>query len=330
MDIERRVFMSEFSKSQEKILSFMEQVALEKELRDTQKAYESSTDYKLDLLNKEEERGKGVCLDKIFSQLYKDALPLNDDYKVAHGEDLDAEIKDFISTRCPKGMEYYVHEGIRKGSKAAEKIMEGVEKIVHPEIQKKGLEIEEYDPKELVFRMTDDTQKKVDLLKQDLNLDDVSQIVRDNVKSTVLSEIERAKKEKEELKELESELAQNMAITDEAAIDDTLLYYGFTENQNFEPTLFQGLMIGNTDKYTKMEETAEFTPEYTFGALEEFGYNYTWIDGATPPVSTVSEMAFIESVKELTRLNLVQALKLERFTPDIVKDMAYEYAKQSA
>lgn len=314
-----------FSKSEQKVLSFMEQVQLAKEEREQERAFQNSTDYKLHCLNREREEAKGVCLDKVFAKLYKDTLPLNDDYKVAQGEDLDSEIKDFISTRCPKGMEYYIHEGIKKGSKPASRIMEAVNDVVNNEYNKKALKIEDIDVKDLVFRNDSDMQTKVDVMNRDLGLEDVSQIIHDNVKTTVLSEIERAKKEKEDLQRLEAELAQNVNISNEAAIEQELMVRGYTETRDFQPSLFQGIMIGNIDKYEKLQKSGQFTPEYTYEAAKEYGYTYESVDGQ-PPLSTVAEMAFIESVKELTCLNIVQALKLESFTPRDINTLAYEYA----
>lgn len=67
------------------------------------------------------DKAKEICLDKIFSKLYKDAVPLNDDYKTTYGDNLDTGIKDYISRKCPNGILYYVHEAIKKGNPIAKK-----------------------------------------------------------------------------------------------------------------------------------------------------------------------------------------------------------------
>lgn len=318
--------MDLFLESEKKVLDFMEQVQLAKEEREQEQAFQNSTSYKLHCLNNEREEAKGVCLDKVFSQLYKNAVPLSDDYKVAHGDDLDAEIHDFMSTRCPKGMEYYIHEGIKKGSKPAARIMEAVNNAVDDTYNRKAIKIEGIDVKDLAFKNDTDMQKKIDMMGTDLELNDVSQIIHDNVKSTVLSEIERAKQEKEQLRQLEAELAQDMSVASESAIEQRL-WMNDLMNRDFVPRLFQGIMIGNTDKFVHMESTGQFVPEYTYEALQDYGYTYEYAEDGKPPLSTVSEMAFIESVKELTKLNLVQALKLESFNLSDLNMMAYEYAK---
>ena len=145
--------MTTFKDREQKVFSFMEQVQLVEESNKQEKRRKESTDYKFKVLESECEKGKGVCLDAVFSKIYKDAVPLNDDYKVAHGEDLDAEFRDFINDRCPKGMEYYVKEAIKKGSAPAKRIMEAVEKIVKDDYSNKARNIEKLDSNDLVFKI---------------------------------------------------------------------------------------------------------------------------------------------------------------------------------
>ena len=69
-----------------------------------------------------------------------------------------------------------------------------------------------------------------------------------------------------------------------------------------------------------MQESGRFDGEYTFNTLTE--YDLPENDGK----SSIEEMAFIESVKEYTKLNILKALKLESFDKYKVSDLANEYA----
>ena len=310
--------MATFKDRERKVLSFMEQVRKIENRERAHKEVFESTDHKYKVLDSECEKGKGICLDAIFSKIYKDAVPLSDDYKVAHGEDLDAEFKDFINDRCPKGMEYYVKEAIKKGSEPAKRIMEAVEKVVKDDYAQKARNIENLDSSDLVFRMTDDTQEKINAITDDMGIDDLTTIIHDNVKNSVISEINRAKQEKENLENLESELANDMNMTSEAAIEKELARRGYGKSEIFQPRLFQGIMIGMTEKVQNMFESTGV--EYQYEALSEFNYN---TDGS----SSIEEAAFVESVKEFTKLNVVKALKLEKFTPKTVDLLASKYAR---
>lgn len=316
--------MDTFANRKNKVLSFIDKVREQEEQEEQDKAFKNSTDYKLKCLDKEQEKAKGVCLDMIFSKIYKDALPLCDDYKVAHGDDLDAEFKDFIHDRCPNGMAYYVREAIKKGSKPVKQIMDKTDEIVNDEYHDKAMNIEGYSADDMVFRMTDDTQKKIDVLNNELNLNDLSQVINDNVKNTAISEIKRAKQEKENIKNLENELTNDMKVTDEAAIDNILELKGYTESKTFEPSLFQGIMIGKLNNYINLTENAKCDiSEYTYNALSDYGFNESTEDNKS---ASIEELAFIESVKEYTKLSILKALKLESFNKNKINDLANEYA----
>jgi len=305
---------------EQKVFGFLDKVKDIKRQEAEQKAFRNTSDYKLRVLDQEEKKANGVCLDAIFSKIYKDALPLNDDYKVAHGEDLDAEMKDFICARCPKGMEYYVKEGIRKGSKPAVKILESAEKIVREFYEDKELNLPDVDVEDLVFRSGDDLQQKIDIVNQDLGIDDVTQVIRDNVKSSAISEITRAKKEKEDLRRLEHEMIDDMAIKSESAINERLELAGYTK-KIFNPTLFQGMMIGKLNQLQTLSESGNLGSDNLYGALEEYGIVK---EDASEP--TLEERAFVEAVKEFTKVSMIRALNFEKFGLRELNDMAQDYA----
>lgn len=314
--------MATFNDRENKVMSFMEEVQCAKEEQEQEDAFRNSTNYKLKCLDKCEDDAKTVCLDKIFAKIYKDAVPLSDDYKVAYGDDLDAEFRDFIDKRCPKGMEYYVKEGLRKGSPFAKRVLEAVEDLVNNEYHDKAMNIEDYKADDLVFKTDDDVQKKLDVISQDLQGEEIAQAIQDNVKQTAASEIARAKKEKESMKNLESELANDVNMNSEEKVESALEFYGVTEKKDFKPTLFQGIMIGKMNQIQSQFESGMIENQNLYGSVDL----YKESDERTESGSA-EEVAFIESVKEYTKLSLIKALKLESFTKRDVEDMAQDYAQ---
>lgn len=320
--------MTKFSDSEQKVLSFMEQVEEEKLIQEQENAFTQSTEYKLKTLDKCENDAKKVCLDKIFSKAYKDAVPLNDEYKQAYVDDLDSSFKEFIATRCPNGIEYYVKEGLKKNSPFAKKVLEAVNNLVEEEMNDKAMNIENIDPKDLVFNSNDDVQKKLDVIGQELSVPEISDAVKNNVKQTALSEIQRAKAQKEEYKNLENELAQDININTEESVKEALELRGYGEVKDYIPTLFEAVLINKMNKLQPIYESGNLQEVYLYGAVSDYGKEKDITESGDPKFASVEDLAFVEAVKEYTGLSLLKALKLESFNRNYVYDLAQEYAQQ--
>lgn len=311
-----------FNDRERTVLDFMDRVKQKRRDEQKENEFKQSSTYKLRELDKQEKKARCDCTNMIFAKLYRDAVPLSDDYKVAHRDDLDNEIREFISARAPQGdIEYYVREAIKKGSKPAKDIQESVDRIVNNFYAEKAMDINKWNVEDLVFRTGEDTQQKINAITQDLALDDVTQIIRDNVKSSAISEITRAKKEKQEIEELENELSNDMKVKTEEAIDYRLALAGLTERKVFNPSLFQGIMIGKVNQLTEMQESGTLGSDFLYNTLEDYGM----MESTQEP--SIEERAFVESVKELTKIQLIKTLCMERFKLQDIRDMASEYAQ---
>lgn len=311
-----------FNDRERTVLDFMDRVKQKRRDEQKENEFKQSSTYKLRELDKQEKKARCDCANMVFAKLYRDAVPLSDDYKVAHKDDLDNEIREFISARAPQGdIEYYVREAIKKGSKPAKDIQESVDRIVNNFYAEKAMDINKWNVEDLVFRTGEDTQQKINAITQDLALDDVTQIIRDNVKSSAISEITRAKKEKQEIEELENELSNDMKVKTEEAIDYRLALAGLTERKVFNPSLFQGIMIGKVNQLTEMQESGTLGSDFLYNTLEDYGM----MESTQEP--SIEERAFVESVKELTKIQLIKTLCMERFKLQDIRDMASEYAQ---
>lgn len=316
-----------FAESESKVMSFMERVEQERLMMEEEQRFLQSDDYKLKLLNKCEQDGKEICLDKIFANIYKDAIPLNDEYKIAYDADLDGSFHDFMAAKCPKGLEYYVREGLRKKSPFAKKVLEAVDELVNDTLQDKAMNIEDTDPKDLVFDSNEDINKRLDVIGQDLSVPEITDAIRNNVKATAMSEITRAKKEKEELKELESELAQNINLTTEESVRNELELRGINQTRDYIPTLFEGIMINKLSKLQPAYESGELQSVYLYNVFEEYGRPEPITESGDVPLASLEDLAFVETVKEYTALSMLKALKLESYSTRDISEMAQAYAE---
>lgn len=313
--------MNTFLDSKNKVFNFMDDVQKEMDAKKEEDAFKNSTDYKLRVLDKCHNDAKEVCLDNIFAQIYRNAVPLNDDYKVARAEDIDASFKDFINKRCPKGIEYYVKEGLKKGNPYAKRILEAVTDLVDGEFKDKAMNIEDYSADDLPFKTTENIVIKLDNINNELSGPEISQAIKDNVKNTAIAEITKAKQEKENIKKLEEELANDVNIRTEESVRNELEYRDMEKVTDYVPSLFESVMINKLNKLTPEYNSGNLQFENIYNTLEDFGK-------VTEGAASLEELAFIEAVKEYTGLQMLKALRFESFNKYEVNELKDSYAQE--
>lgn len=297
----------------DRVLSFIESVDLERERDREMEMFRHSDVYKRNLMNKECEKGKEECLRHVMGKCYRNAIPLSDEYKAAMCNDLDGD----IDKHCPNGLLFYFREGLKKGScgPRCKKLYEAVCKEVDQSYEDKMVHPEKYKEEDLVFKMDPEMQTRMDVLAQDLELDDITDLINRSVKSSTESEIRRAREEKEKNKELEKELASDLSINTESAINDALEIRGLNRPRIYQPSVFEGIMISRT----KEAENGMYE-SYTYHALEDYGLD-------TDENSKMYQ-AMVESVKEFTWVTMEDAFL--RAKPRDLKErrtLANEYAQ---
>lgn len=303
-----------------RLLDFIDNIENEERNKKAESDFKNSDTYKLRMIDKSRDEAKKEYLTKVLSDTYRDAIPLNDEYKVAYKDDIDKCFRDFLNERCPQGVEYYIKEAIKKNSGFAKKVLEAVNHLVDEKYNKLSLKLEEVTDEDLVFNNDKDEQKKVNVVGRELNTDEVASIVKDNVKQTAVSEIQRAKEEKEKLQAVEDELANNVKMNTPQKVEEAMRLKGLGQGY-YKPSLFNGIMISNINKIQAKMESGDNCEYSTYDALKD--YPMTLNESATP-----QELAFIESVKEYTGYALVKALKLESFDMYKIDNLAQSYAQR--
>lgn len=236
---------------EKKVLSFMDNIDRRSDLDREKDELRNSLDGKLRILDREKAAAKNHCIRCIFAKIFKDATPLNDDYKTAYSDELKNSFGDFINNHSGgKSVDLYIREAIKR-SPFARRVVEAVDDMINNEYRTKEMNIDNIDPEELVFKSSDETTKKLDLISQDLNGEDISQRIKDQVRATALSEIRRAKEEKEGLKKFELSMSKDPSITTPTAVETALEMKGITDKRYYTPSLFESVVI---NKYNNIQK----------------------------------------------------------------------------
>lgn len=317
-----------YAASKDHVFDFMKQVEASDAAAAADAEYKNSDHYKKAVMDRQQDEARNVCLDAVFAKLYKDAVPLSDDYKVAHGEDLDVDCKAFFADRAPKGMDYYVRDMAENGNATAKKLIDGVDAIIKEEYRDRAYHPGDYSADDMEFKLTDEISEKLGNLSRDIEFEDLATVIQDNVKRTASSEIARAKEEKEKNLQLENDLANDLNITNEAAIDQELQRRNLRQKTLYQPSLFEGMMIGFSNKYATEAALGRAPEVHPYGSMDAY------VAEGTDPESLDSRMtyAFMESVKEYTKVSMLKALKFDKSLNSkmSVDFLAQRYARNNA
>lgn len=252
--------------TQNSVINFIDEVNKQRSLDDTVKAINDDPAIKLRRLNETKKQGVNACMNSIFAKICADAIPeING--RTADTPDLDKVVSDYVSRRTGgKDLEFYVKEAIRRNPKNTDVIKnmyESVERIVNKEYEDKTLNPETITENDLAFRLTPEIDDKLSTVIKDNNLDDLAEVIKDNVRNTAITEVELAKKEKEERMALEEELTNDDSITTEAALEEALRERGIGRDVSvYTPSLFEAVMINKFNEAAKNVQPV-YETEYT-------------------------------------------------------------------
>lgn len=292
--------------SEGKVLSFMDDIDKRSDLDREKDELRNSLDGKLKLLDRCKQDAKNQCIDVIFSKIYNDATPFNDEYKTAYRDDLTGGFRSFIGSKSDKGMDYYIREAIKR-SPFAKRIVEAVDNMIEDEYRTKEMNIENINPEELVFKSSDDTTKRLDIINKELSGDDISEQIRDQVKQTALSEIRRAKEEKEGLKKMEEELAKDPSITTQNAVETALELKGVKDTKFYTPSLFEGVMINKYNHIMQDVKEGKYVDTPLYGTMDVFKEEEVVIESVMSVFKT-SVFTKFKSLRDKVK-NKLKALK---------------------
>lgn len=294
--------MDEITQGESKMINLMDEINKTVDAQKATHALLNSVSMKRKKLEKVKDEAEGICLDTIFHKIYKDALPVSDDHKVIHGVELDTEMDDFIKYKEPKGLQYYVREAKRKGNTAAGVLLESVHRLVKDYFYEVGMNINAYDSDDIKFEPDSEVVRDgIQRITDKMNTEDIAEVIRNNVKQAAIEDITKRKEQAEDMKDLVDDIKNDPSIVSEKALDMKLGLANIRQKKIFQPSLFEGIMINKTNL---MKEAA---PD---------------MDS-----SYIGKKAFTESVKEMTKILVMEAFDVEPMPLREKLDMADKYAR---
>lgn len=312
---------------EKKVLSFMDNIDRRSDLDREKDELRNSLDGKLRILDREKAAAKNHCIRCIFAKIFKDATPLNDDYKTAYSDELKNSFGDFISDHSGgKSVDLYIREAIKR-SPFARRVVEAVDDMINNEYRTKEMNIDNIDPEELVFKSSDDTTRKLDLISQDLNGEDISQRIKDQVRATALSEIRRAKEEKEGLKKLELSMSKDPSITTPTAVETALEMKGITDKRYYTPSLFESVVINKYNNIQKEIKEGSYIDMPLYDTMEMYREWNIPMDASVFTESTATVMlksAAADGAKKLKAIGTKISSALKSLKNKITGKSPYE------
>lgn len=258
-------------------IGFMDELDKQREKESGMAAMRNTPEVKRRLIEREKEHGKEDCLKYILGKVYCDSIP---DNVALPTKDLDKEVSDFVAKRTDgKDCLFYVKEAIKKENNPILKnIYESVNALVNQKYFESEMNLDKVNPDELGFVRTPELKESLDKVIKDNDLDGLAEVIKDNVKTSVSTEIEAAKKEKDSRMQLEDELANRADVTTptdvNTALESANLFKGTTL---YQPSLFEGIMINkfagvNNAQIKPYAESSdeELITEGAFAAIKDY------------------------------------------------------------
>lgn len=262
----------------------------------------NSRGVKLNKIHEEESKLKEACARDLLVKIYRDALPIDEEYKASISPELDNGVIRFITKRTPSGKCFgYVLESKERGSIPAKKMVKAIEESVHECIHKFYENMGEKDYDEIIVS---DEQKNaiVDGISTKMDYPEISKIIQANVQETVRNEIQKSKEEKEKMDAIQQQLASDESVATTESVDDALRKNGFgTDSKPYQPSLFTGIMAASIASADQ-----SLDPEH------------------------IEKQAFCESVKEYTKYCMLSVMDMEKFDEKRLNYIATQYARKTA
>lgn len=279
--------------------SFLSELNAREEQNALMERYKSDPKYKLNIVNEQREKGLENCAAGVISKIYRDALPLDDDYKSANQKELDDGFISTIKAKEPKGVYTFLSSCSSAGCRPAKLMVEAVTEAIDDICRQYYEDLDAVDPDEIdLGPKSPEVDDAIEKVSSKMDYDQISDLIEQNVQNTVKQEIENQKAEDEKVKELEAKLTQDDSVQTESAIEAALMAEGMGKKQ-YQPSLFTGIMIGKVKEFS---ESGDLDDEH------------------------VKKKAFFESVKEYTKVETFATLGMINLNQSQLDLLSNQYA----
>ena len=277
-----------------KLMSFVNQLEQERQIQKENDMYENDPVFKQRKFEKSKECCRKYCTDEFFGRLYLNSLPLDDDYKEQHADELKAAMAKFIDAN---GGDRFIAEKIKEtDSPILKTIVEASNEVVNNYENRIAQDFDMITVSDLDYRPSDDDDKFIDKISGEMEFDEIQEVIKTKVKDAVSEEIERSRYEEEKSRELQEELASDETITDEVSLEAALSERMVNNGKIYQPSLFEAILNN------KMRMMTEATSENM-------------------------DIAFGNAVAEYTLHEVAKTLRLNKYEPSYVIKLTDKYAQ---
>lgn len=273
--------MKELGQSKADMTAFLNHLTDARRSAEAIDRHKRSRQYIWGSIRDKKKEGVHNVAEKVLTTIYANSLPLDAEHKAIYESSINSTIMDHIRKSGSVDTYDYLEKAAKRGSLPAKTICESAERVM-TEICNKYYTEEDLDPDDIdMTPESENVMSAVTKITSDMNADEVSTAIENNVKATIAKEMEISKQEDEKLAELEKQLSDDDSVQEESAIDTALHLAGFGAKNIYKPQLFTSIMMGKVKTFTED------------GDLEG---------------DAIQKKAFYESVKELAALQTLNTL----------------------
>lgn len=264
--------------SREKVSNFMSELDKQESFSKQRDALKNSSEYKLRRIDATQKALTNNIVEEVIVDLYGKSV--KDTSYDGSLHDLRQELDDFmVKQNAGKDTVWYVQEAIKKNGKdcAASQIYETAANTAKKFADEKRKRVSEINIDNLEYEADKEVWNNISDISSNMDFDEVSNSIRQNVADTIQKEVERVNNENEFNDKLQSELENNENVNTESAIDKAVAKAHAKMPKIYQPSLMEAIMVSkmreneNCDVMT--ESARELTLHYIMKALKLQNYD---------------------------------------------------------
>ena len=264
--------------SREKVSNFMNELDKQESFSKQRAALKNSSEYKLRRIDATQKALTNNIVEEVIVDLYGKSV--KDTSYDGSLHDLRQELDDFMAKQnTGKDTVWYVQEAIKKNGKdcAASQIYETAANAAKKFANEKRKQVSEINIDNLEYEADKEVWNNINDISSNMDFDEVSNSIRQNVADTIQKEVDRVNNENEFNNKLQSDLENDENVNTESAIDKAVSKAHARMPKIYQPSLMEAIMVSklreneNCDVMT--ESARELTLHYIMKALKLQNYD---------------------------------------------------------
>lgn len=273
----------------------------------------------------------------IMCEMFVKSLYLDDDFIYTHKAVIEGLMTDYIDNHGGyKLLENTIAKTNSEFLKEVKNICEETSKSI---VKRKIKDCKECDePEHIDFDMTDDEKEELDYSKGSIDVDKISELVKDKVLTVIKDEKTREEKNSELIEDIENDLKDNPEVTDEASLNAAFEKIIVEKSPIEESTLFGALLrnayadyiaenvsIMSADKHN-IDEDKEMSANYDINTTIDEINEYDDVDVENKEINM--DLILTEAIVQYTLMEMLYTLKFENYSPENIRKLTQKMVNQ--